>query len=171
MIALNNVDDVADNYIVAEHAAEHAPLRFTALRGKPTVLQGKPTVRREPGSPPGPFEVMQTELRVIVQDDVVTSHPAFPELVERYGVRAQMLAPIVRDDRLVGILSVLYAPGPRAWTAENRRRPRAGGRAGTERDRLRTGFRKTSSASVDVASDAFTLYTPRSQPAPELARG
>jgi GAF domain-containing protein len=29
-----------------------------------------------------------------------------------------MLAPIVQDRELVGILSVHYAPGPRVWTDE-----------------------------------------------------
>jgi GAF domain-containing protein len=29
------------------------------------------------------------------------------------------VAPVVRDERLLGILSVHYAPGPREWTAED----------------------------------------------------
>lgn len=80
-------------------------------------LRGKPTVRREPRSSPGPFEVMQAELRVIVQDDVVTSAPAFPELVDLYGVRAQLLAPIVRGGRLAGVVSVHDAE-LRKWTEQ-----------------------------------------------------
>jgi GAF domain-containing protein len=34
-------------------------------------------------------------------------------------VKAQMLAPIVRDDRLIGVISVHYVPGPRDWSAED----------------------------------------------------
>jgi GAF domain-containing protein len=30
-----------------------------------------------------------------------------------------MLAPIVREDRLVGVISVHYVPGPRDWSAED----------------------------------------------------
>jgi maleate isomerase len=39
--------------------------------------------------------------------------------VELYGVKAQMLAPIVREDRLAGVISVHYIPGPRDWRAQD----------------------------------------------------
>jgi maleate isomerase len=55
-----------------------------------------------------------------VQNDCLADDLAPPsELIEHYGVKAQMLAPIVRDDRLVGVISVHYAPGPRDWSSEN----------------------------------------------------
>lgn len=65
------------------------------------------------------FEFLARKRRLLIQPDLLDADPAPPpELIEHYGARAQMLAPIVRAERLVGILSVHYAPGPREWTAE-----------------------------------------------------
>ena len=44
--------------------------------------------------------------------------PSPPELVSVYGIRAQMLAPIVRDDRLAGVVSVHYVGGTREWSGD-----------------------------------------------------
>jgi maleate isomerase len=58
--------------------------------------------------------------RVLVQNDCLADDPAPPsELIEHYGVKAQMLAPILREDRLEGLISVHYAPGPRDWSSED----------------------------------------------------
>ncbi len=63
---------------------------------------------------------MANEQRILVQDDCAANDPPPPkELMEYYGVRAQMLAPLVRDAQLIGIISVHYAPGPRAWTEDD----------------------------------------------------
>ena len=65
------------------------------------------------------FQFLAREQRLLIQADLLAADPAPPpELIELYGARAQMLAPIVRAERLVGIVSVHYAPGPREWTAE-----------------------------------------------------
>ena len=40
------------------------------------------------------------------------------ELLEFYGVKAQMLAPIVGGTELIGLVSVHYTPSPRHWTSE-----------------------------------------------------
>ena len=64
------------------------------------------------------FQFLQREQRLLIQPDLLAADPAPPpELIELYGARAQMLAPLVQDERLIGILSVHYAPGPREWTA------------------------------------------------------
>jgi maleate isomerase len=64
------------------------------------------------------FQFLAREKRLLIQPDLLAADPAPPpELVELYGAKAQMLAPIVRAERLVGIVSVHYAPGPREWTA------------------------------------------------------
>jgi len=64
------------------------------------------------------FQYLEREQRLLVQDDCESGdHPAPPELVRLYGVRAQMLAPLVRDGRLAGIVSVHYAPATRRWSA------------------------------------------------------
>src|SRR5262249_34846162 len=66
------------------------------------------------------FVFLAEERRPLIQANVLdTEHPPPPELIELYGARAQMLAPILRDGEMVGILSVHYAPGPREWTVED----------------------------------------------------
>ncbi len=63
---------------------------------------------------------LEEQRRPLVQKDCLTDDLAPPsELIERYGVKAQMLAPIVRDDRLIGVISVHYVPGPRDWSSED----------------------------------------------------
>src|SRR5215210_2734452 len=63
---------------------------------------------------------LEEQRRVLMQNDCLADDLAPPsELIELYGVRAQMLAPIVREDRLAGVLSVHYAPGPRDWSSED----------------------------------------------------
>ncbi len=63
------------------------------------------------------FRFLEREQRNLVQADCTTGELAAPpELVELYGVKAQMLAPIVRKGRLVGIVSVHYLPSGREWS-------------------------------------------------------
>jgi maleate isomerase len=64
------------------------------------------------------FQYLERELKPLIQNDCTQgSHPAPAELIEFYGVKAQMLSPVVRDDRLAGIVSVHYAPATRRWSA------------------------------------------------------
>jgi GAF domain-containing protein len=63
---------------------------------------------------------LEEQRRPLVQNDCLADDLAPPsELMELYGVKAQMLAPIVRDDHLIGVISVHYVPGPRDWSAED----------------------------------------------------
>lgn len=56
------------------------------------------------------------ELRPLVQHDLDVDPPRPPQgLLDVYGVRAQMLGPIVLDGELVGWLSVHQAGAPRRW--------------------------------------------------------
>lgn len=54
---------------------------------------------------------------ILVQDDCSTADPPPPaELIAVYGVRAQMLAPVITSDgTLRGWISVHDTRGPRAW--------------------------------------------------------
>lgn len=62
------------------------------------------------------FAFLEREQQLLVQPDLLEAEVAPPpELIAQYGARAQMLAPVVRRGRLVGILSVHHAPGPREW--------------------------------------------------------
>ena len=60
---------------------------------------------------------VERERRVLVQDDIVASS-AVPvtQLVEQFGVRAQLLAPILSEGALVGLLSV-HSGQLRSWSA------------------------------------------------------
>lgn len=65
------------------------------------------------------FQYLDREHELLVQRDCLVDEPVAPqELIDLYGVRAQMLAPILRDGRLAGIISVHHAATPRDWTAE-----------------------------------------------------
>ena len=56
---------------------------------------------------------------VLVQDDcAVDEPPAPPALLEVYGVKAQMLAPVIREGALVGWISVHEVRSVRTWSAE-----------------------------------------------------
>jgi GAF domain-containing protein len=64
------------------------------------------------------FQYLEQQRKLLIQDDCAQGeYQAPPELIELYGVKAQMLAPVVRDDRLAGIVSVHYAPAVRSWSA------------------------------------------------------
>jgi maleate isomerase len=80
-------------------------------------LKGQPVVRR-PSDNPGPLEYLESTKQLLAQEDVTTSPPVFPEIIDVYGVRAQMLAPILDGDEFIGLVSV-HSIEPRAWTKEN----------------------------------------------------
>src|SRR6184192_3501739 len=55
------------------------------------------------------FRSLERERRLLIQSDLLAADPAPPaELIDLYGARAQMLAPVVRNDALAGIVSVHY---------------------------------------------------------------
>ena len=63
---------------------------------------------------------IEEERRILVQNDCLTADPAPPRaLIDFYGVKAQMLGPIVRDDRVIGWISVHYTLGFREWGEED----------------------------------------------------
>jgi maleate isomerase len=66
------------------------------------------------------FRYLEREQRLLIQDDCEGgAFPAPRELIQLYGVKSQMLAPLVRDGRLAGIVSVHYAPAVRRWSASD----------------------------------------------------
>jgi GAF domain-containing protein len=65
------------------------------------------------------FQWVARERRPLVQDDLHRADPAPPaSLIEAYGAQAQMLAPVLDGERLLGVVSVHEATGPRAWTPD-----------------------------------------------------
>jgi maleate isomerase len=68
----------------------------------------------------GTRQHLRRSLSSIVQNDVLTDGPKPPQaLVDRFGVRAQILAPLVRDRQLLGWVSVHHLAKPRVWTAHD----------------------------------------------------
>ncbi|HKU85532.1 MAG TPA: GAF domain-containing protein [Casimicrobiaceae bacterium] len=62
------------------------------------------------------LQQLQREHDIVVQDDVSQAEPPVAAtLVDRYGVRAQILAPVFRDARLAGLVAVHHSRGPRHW--------------------------------------------------------
>jgi maleate isomerase len=63
---------------------------------------------------------LERERRPLIQEDCATADPAPPrELVDLYGVRAQMLAPVEWAGDLVGWISVHETTSTRHWTPED----------------------------------------------------
>ena len=92
------------------------PIKAEALASGIDSIAGDPTLRVRVSAT---FQWVDRERRVLVQDDLRDADPApATQLVEQYGARAQMLAPVVRGGEVVGLVSVHYAPGPRQWTED-----------------------------------------------------
>lgn len=63
---------------------------------------------------------LEEHRRPLVQNDCLADDPTpSSDLIELYGVRAQMLAPLMNEGGLVGLISVHYDPGSREWNAED----------------------------------------------------
>jgi maleate isomerase len=91
------------------------PVKAEALAAGVNSIAGDATIGIRASAT---FEWIDRERRILVQQDLLSADPApAPELIERYGGRAQMLAPVQRDGELVGLVSVHYVPGVRRWTA------------------------------------------------------
>ena len=96
------------------------PVRFEALAPGMNSIKGDTSVGdlREAKT----FQWVQREKRLLVQDDLLADpDPPVPQaLLDVYGARAQMLAPVLKEGELHGVISIHYAPGPRVWTDEER---------------------------------------------------
>lgn len=63
------------------------------------------------------FRYLADRLELLVQDDCLTSDvPTPPEVMQLYGVKAQMLAPVVIDGELHGTISVHETRSARHWS-------------------------------------------------------
>jgi len=61
---------------------------------------------------------LDRERRPLIQDDLLTAEvPAPAALIEIYGARAQMLAPVIVENAMQGWISVHYSTGTRSWSA------------------------------------------------------
>lgn len=63
---------------------------------------------------------LEQHRKILVQSDCANAIPSPPkELMQIYGTKAQMLAPIVRGADMVGWLSVHYNPSTREWSRDD----------------------------------------------------
>jgi maleate isomerase len=62
---------------------------------------------------------LEKNRRVFVENDCLHTTPDVapePEVTGVYGIRSEMVAPIIRNDDLIGWVSVHNIRGPHAWT-------------------------------------------------------
>jgi maleate isomerase len=86
--------------------AEATASGVSSIRGAALVQRSLATV-----------QLLARDRQMLVQNDCDLADPRPPQaLLDVYGVRAQMLAPLVRDNLLVGWISVHYTPSPRIWS-------------------------------------------------------
>jgi GAF domain-containing protein len=98
------LDAAGEDFPVVAEAVAHGADRIAGVRAV-TEIASTPTVRH-----------LEREREILVQDDLTHADPAVPEaLVRVYGARAQMLAPLVHEGRLAGVISVHDVRGPRRW--------------------------------------------------------
>jgi GAF domain-containing protein len=63
---------------------------------------------------------MQRDCDIVVHDDVERAGDAAPRvLIDRFGVRAQILTPLMDADRLAGCIAVQHVGGPRHWATSD----------------------------------------------------
>ena len=61
---------------------------------------------------------LENNRKILVQDDTANAVPSPPpQLIQVYGTKAQMMAPVVRGKNMTGWISVHYNPSTRQWSA------------------------------------------------------
>ena len=90
--------------VVAESLAAETPSLQADSRVDPTAT--------------ATFKHVEQSRELLIQTDCSTAEP-YPgsALIDLYGVRAQMLAPVERDGRLCGVISVHDTKAPHDWSA------------------------------------------------------
>ena len=65
------------------------------------------------------FRWLDKHRRLFIENDCATARPDMapePEVTQVYGIRSEMLGPLIRGGRLVGVVSVHDTKGPHPWT-------------------------------------------------------
>jgi maleate isomerase len=102
------LDDARHGLHVNDVAGEAlAPDESKSLRGQTAIDQRAAATA----------QWIDAHRRLLVQNDLSIDEPRAPgALIQAYGVKAQMLAPVVREGRLDGWVSVHEARRVRQWT-------------------------------------------------------
>jgi GAF domain-containing protein len=88
------------------------------------VTHGASQMRNDPadGEPleAAAFAQLGREKKIVAQDDLQRAEPPVAAaLIDRYGARARIFAPLVLGDRLAGMISLHHLPGPRQWQEQD----------------------------------------------------
>jgi GAF domain-containing protein len=88
------------------------------------VAHGARQMRNDPadGAPleAAAFAQLERDQQIVTQDDLERAEPSVDRaLVDRYGARARILAPLVQGDGLAGMITLHHLPGPRPWQAQD----------------------------------------------------
>lgn len=101
------LDDPSRNFHVNDVVAEALTPGAKSLRGQTSINQRATET----------VQWLERHRRVLVQDDLADAEPRPPAvLVQLYGVKAQMLAPIVREGRIDGWISIHETKAARQWS-------------------------------------------------------
>ena len=104
------LDDATYGFHIDDVVAEALAPGQNSLRGQTSINQRAAATA----------QWVEKNRRLLVQSDLSSGEPsAPPALIKLYGVRAQMLAPVEREGRLDGWISVHEARGPRNWTEQD----------------------------------------------------
>ena len=104
------LDDARHGFHIDDVVAEALAPGENSLRGQTSINQRAAATA----------QWVEANRRLLVQSDLSVGEPRAPDaLIKLYGVRAQMLAPIERQGRLGGWISVHEARGPRNWTEQD----------------------------------------------------
>jgi len=104
------LDDAEYGFHIDDVVAEAAASGENSLRGQTSINQRAAATA----------QWVEKNRRLLVQSDLSVGEPRAPDaLIKLYGVRAQMLAPVEREGRLDGWISVHEARGPRNWTEQD----------------------------------------------------
>jgi maleate isomerase len=104
------IDDAAHGFHVDDVAGEALASGEPSLRGQTSINQRAAATA----------QWVEKNRRLLVQADLSHGDPRPPEaLLRLYKVKAQMLAPIERDGRLDGWISVHEARGTRQWSEQD----------------------------------------------------
>ena len=104
------LDDPALGFDINDVAGEALAPGAKSLRGQTSINQRAAATA----------QWIDRERRLLVQGDLARDEPRPPQpLIDLYGVKAQMLAPLVREGRLDGWISVHEACGARSWSASD----------------------------------------------------
>lgn len=101
------LDDAKLGFHVDDVVGEARREGAKSLRGQTVMNQRELTT----------VQWLECERRALIQGDLSkTDVPPPPPLVAIYGVTAQMLGPVIRNDGLQGWVSVHFCDGPRIWS-------------------------------------------------------